>query len=208
MKTPYNSIIVFDIETGGLNPIEDAITEIALVALNEDLVIVDEFSTLISPYNANYKEKALEISGITIEMLERDGNHYEAVIEDIKVFLLKHTNGKKPIFAGHNIDEFDLPFLDNLFSLYDEDLAKYVNLSVTLDTMTLARFKWTELPNYKLGTCCDKLGITLIDSHRALADTKANTELLVQFLKSLRGDNNNNELETGIPKRFRQSFYL
>lgn len=51
MITPYKKIIVYDLETGGLDNNINSITEIAMVVIDmENLEIVDEFSVMISPY--------------------------------------------------------------------------------------------------------------------------------------------------------------
>ncbi len=44
----YNTYVVFDIETTGLSPINDRITEIGAVKIREG-VVVDEFNQLINP---------------------------------------------------------------------------------------------------------------------------------------------------------------
>ena len=51
MRSPFKTIIVYDLETGGLKSTVNSITEIACVAVNmETLEIVDEFSAMIKPY--------------------------------------------------------------------------------------------------------------------------------------------------------------
>ena len=51
MKSPYNKIMVFDLETGGFYSKYNSITEIAMVAVDlESLEIVDELSIMLRPY--------------------------------------------------------------------------------------------------------------------------------------------------------------
>ena len=50
MESPYKKVIVYDLETGGLNYSHNAVTEIAMVAIDlETLKIEDRFSCIIKP---------------------------------------------------------------------------------------------------------------------------------------------------------------
>jgi len=67
--------------------------------------------------------------------------------------------------------------------------------------------KWIadpEMSKFNLNSCCDKLGIRLLDAHSAMPDTEANAKLLVSMLKSLRGSGDILQEEEG--ERFRESF--
>ena len=74
--------------------------------------------------------------------------------------------------------------------------------------MKLAYYRHTTQENYKLGTCCKAEGVELVDAHRALADTKANALLMVQYLKSLRGTGEAVTAKAFKKSRFRESFSL
>ena len=51
MQSPYKKVIVYDLETGGLDSKVNAITEIAMVVVDlETLKIEDTFSAIIKPY--------------------------------------------------------------------------------------------------------------------------------------------------------------
>ena len=51
MKSPYQRVAVYDLETGGLKSGVSSIAEIAIVVIDlESLEIIDTFSTLIKPY--------------------------------------------------------------------------------------------------------------------------------------------------------------
>ena len=186
-----SNIIVFDLETGGL--ITKAgippVTEVAMVCLNyEDLSDGGEYSSLIKPYTGleNYNKMALEVSHITIDMLNKEGKDPESVLKEIIAFLKKNGGKKKPILCGHNCDEFDLPIIDKFFSDFGEDISKYVESRFSIDTMWWARIGIPELANYKLGTCLENKNIDITQAHRALNDTKATKELVKGFLQGLR----------------------
>lgn len=125
----YKRYLVFDLETGGTNPKKNAITEIAMIAIDaETEKEVDRFEVLIKPYDAIYEKEAAEVSGISLEMLEKDGVEIEEAFERLKAFLTKHKVGsRKPIPVGHKIDDFDMDFLKfQLFDRFKEKLSKYI----------------------------------------------------------------------------------
>ena len=68
MQTPYQKIIVFDLETSGLKPEYHAITEVALIAIDaKTLEIVDKYVTAIKPYRSEelYTPDAAKLTGYT-----------------------------------------------------------------------------------------------------------------------------------------------
>ena len=126
----YGRYIVFDLETGGKDPRKNAITEVAMIAIDSDsLEEVGRYETLISPYDAIYTAEAEAISGIPFELLKRDGKPIEKVFEELLDFLEVHKVGsKKPVLSGHNIDDFDMDFLKyQLFDRFKKKMSRYVS---------------------------------------------------------------------------------
>jgi DNA polymerase III alpha subunit (gram-positive type) len=198
-------IIVCDLETGGLKSSENPITEVAMCAFDEKLDDVGEYTSVVAPYNDKliYTEGALKANGMSMELI-RSGKTSDMVIEEMCEFLVKQKRGRNlPVLCGHNFKGFDLPFLQEFFNYHKKDLSKYVNLDFVIDTMYWSRLKWIESANYKLHTCCSNLGVELVDAHRALADTRANKELMKKFVVSLRGDGQGSDYKE---KRHRETF--
>ena len=188
MKSTCQVFFVFDIETGGLKAETDAILEIAACPIDNELKDLPEYTTgIIKPSTRLINAGALKANGITKEQIEKGEEEKEA-FEKFKNYLKSLKKGKSlPIPCGHNIDKFDLGFLFLWFAENGEDLGKYLNLDHTIDTLLRAREVWPEATNYKLGTCCQSVGISLTGAHRALNDTIANKELLKYFLQGTRG---------------------
>jgi len=205
MKSPFRNIVVYDFETGGLNSQKHAVTEVAMVRIDgETLEITGSYTSLIKPYNKEYIDAALEVSGITMSMLEEEGKDVMEVIEEILDFLDESkSSSSKPILAGHNIDSFDNGFLEELFAMRKKKVDKYVNKTLTIDTLKWSRLKWLESPNFKLGQCCSNAGVVIKEAHRALPDTEANAKLVISFLKLLRGEVSAGEVKK---ERFRKTF--
>lgn len=189
-----NNFAVFDLETGGLikkNGWIPPITEIAICAVSSDLENMEEYGTLIVPYkdDSEYEATALQVSNITLQMCRDQGKNSEEVIKDlIKLFTKLKANGKKPVLVGHNIDDFDIPILDNFFTEHKQDLSKYVETKFTIDTKWWGRMKFPDNSGYTLGDCLQQEGIDIVNAHRALVDTRANKDLFVKWMKCLRGN--------------------
>lgn len=191
-----NNFAVFDLETGGLIKKDGwipPITEIAICAVSNDLNDIEEYSTLIVPYkeDSQYESVALQVSNITLQMCREKGKDADEVIKDlIALFTRLKANGKKPVLAGHNIDEFDIIILDNFFTEHKLDISKYVETKFTIDTKWWGRMKYPDNSGYTLGDCLQQEGIDIVNAHRALVDTRANKDLFVKWMKCLRGEGN------------------
>jgi len=188
MKFEPNYVIL-DFETGGLSETKNPIVEMCLMAIDIDLNDIKTYETIVAPYGEYViMPQALQANGMTIEQIKA-GKDSKIVIQEVIDFLKSLKVGReKPILCGHNIDHFDLPFLEEFFSFHKKtNLSDLVNDKFTIDTLWWGRNCWKESVNYQLGTCCENAGITLVDAHRASSDTAANKELVRFFLKNLRG---------------------
>tara|TARA_R110000796_G_scaffold134716_1_gene250499 strand:+ start:1968 stop:2900 length:933 start_codon:yes stop_codon:yes gene_type:complete len=149
-----------------------------------------------------YNPQALDVTGISMKLIDEEGLPHDEVYAKIKEMIARHTVGNsKPIIVGHNIgslprriikgkelgpDGFDNPFMEKLFNHYKDDWFACVNEDI-VDTLKWARMKWTELPNFTLGTCANEVGLTLKEAHRALPDTIANAKFYIKMMQHLRG---------------------
>lgn len=133
-----------DFETGGLDPVRCACTQIALEAIRLDtLEVFDCYTAYIAPYckqelgaarrkvlrskhelaqpteRMDYEPRALEYSGITMERLEAQGVDLKEVAGAVLRFAERATLSKgtqcKPVLIGQNIT-FDIGFLTQLMS--------------------------------------------------------------------------------------------
>jgi len=190
MLSSIQTIITYDLETGGLKYSENPILEIACCPFNNELVDLQEYeSGIMKGYdNLEITDGALNANGITREQISKGRNSQEVADEFIKYVSKLKVGRNKPILAGHNILKFDTPYLTDFLKRHGYDIDKYINLDYQIDTMWECRLRWPELTNYKLGTCCEELGVELTDAHRAINDTRANKNLLKELIRSLRSD--------------------
>ncbi|MBP3431854.1 MAG: ribonuclease H-like domain-containing protein [Clostridia bacterium] len=166
-KIMNNAIVVFDIETTGLDPTSDEITEIGAVKL-EDGNAVEKFSTFVKPTKKIPREVS-ELTGITNEMVE-NAPSIEYVIKDFYDF----TRGC--VICGHNAVDFDFKFIKR-----EGDVLGLEFDNMIIDTLKEARGSRLKVSNYKLGTVCKALGISLEGAHRAWNDAFATAQVLLKL---------------------------
>jgi DNA polymerase III alpha subunit (gram-positive type) len=154
------------------------------------------FSDITEVYfNRCYNPQALEITHMSIELMLREGVSYEEAFKQIEALISRHTIGNnKPIISGHNIKNFDNPFMVKIFSDNKADFLKVVN-TFMIDTLEWVRLIWTDLPSFSLGVCANALGLTLKEAHRALPDTIANAKVLQAILLRMRSSGMGDEKE-------------
>lgn len=216
-------ILVMDFETGGLESQINPVTEFAGIFLYGDtLEEICRYEAILQPYNPEliYDPGALKATNITMEMLQA-GVDFKTFAKDFWNFLRKgniHSHVKfRPILAGHNID-FDIPFLQQLLHQMGKKMADVLGgkedfwghfQPKKFDTLPLSMIAWANeiMIDHKLGTCVQKAGFELVNAHRAMADVKANADLLKFFINNLRGKNNSAGLEEVIQTTaFRETF--
>jgi len=203
-----NGYSIIDFETGGLSSLKNPITELGALGIKGDtLEEVDRFDLLCKPdYNTQlvYEPKALEVTGISLELLRREGVDIKVIVDRcIEHFEKLNVGGNfrtKPVLVGQNL-KFDINFLFSIFEHCKKDLSKYVDgdknkngifIPEYIDTLKLAKmaFGHTEMPNYKLGTIVEKFQLQLVEAHRSMADVVATKDILVKCIIKLRSQGN------------------
>jgi len=175
---------VIDVETTGLSPRTEKITEIAIY-IHDGERIIEEYSTLINP-ETKIPFHITRLTGINNQMVKDAPKFYEIAKKIIEI-----TEGK--IFVGHNVS-FDYNFIKSEFKSLGYDFNRK-----TLCTVKLARKLIPGKKSYGLGNLCKELGIQILDRHRASGDALATTKVLELLLsidqtianKSLKGFNSN-----------------
>ena len=162
-----NVYVVFDLETTGLDFMNNGITEIGAVKLVGGK-IVEQFTTLVKPDYAITQEN-IDITGITPEMV-KDAPKISAVIPDF----MKFIDGA--ILVAHNA-EFDLKFIKRFAGAEEYEVKNKV-----LDTVEIARANLPQLRRHDLHTIAEHFGI-VFHHHRALSDSYATAEAFIELMK-------------------------
>lgn len=162
-----NNIVVFDIETTGLDPEIDEITELGAVKI-EHGEITEKFSSFVKP-NVKIPREVEELTGISNEMVAF-APKIEDVVEDF------YNWSKDCILSGHNVAGFDMKFIRKAGAKVG---LKFENQII--DTLIVARQSNLRVPNYKLGTLVKALGLSLVGAHRAYNDAYATAQVLMEL---------------------------
>lgn len=104
-------LLVFDVETGGLNSYVNGMVTISLKVYGKDV----EETIVVRPNNAlAYDARALSINGYTKLMMTEQGVSEPEAVDRIISFMRRNFN-TKPNLLAHNI-VFDVQFMNALFN--------------------------------------------------------------------------------------------
>lgn len=170
------TFVVVDLETTGGRAGTDAITELGAVKVLGGAVTA-EFHTLVNPGTA-IPPFISALTGITTAMVAA-APRIESVLPS---FLEWAQFSSGAVLVAHNA-RFDVGFL--------VAAAQAMSLSwpspEVVDTLVLARraISRDQVPNYKLATLVNALGVSSRPTHRALDDARATVEVLHRLLELL-----------------------
>ncbi len=168
------TFIAFDLETTGLNGVEDRIVEIgACKMVNGE--ITEIFETLVNPM-MHIPAKASEVNNIFDDDV-KDAPHIEDVFPDFYKFIENFP------LIGHNVG-FDIEFINRV--------AKDLNYKVDnelIDTLELAK-TYLKLKNNKLETVCNYYDVVNLNAHRACFDAVATMKIFQRLSENLKSEEN------------------
>lgn len=160
---------VIDIETTGLKPQGNGITELCCLRVAGGRV-VDRLSTLVHP-GRPIPPFITNLTGIDDRMV-RGAPRFSEVIPSLLDFL------GNSVLVAHNAP-FDLSFLN--YGLYCHGRPNLSNPVV--DTLRLARRLLPGLTRGNLGAVTSYLGVVVADRHRAQGDAEATARVLLKLLE-------------------------
>ncbi|HXG38875.1 MAG TPA: exonuclease domain-containing protein [Bacteroidota bacterium] len=163
--------VVVDVETTGLSPTEDRLTEISMMKVRNG-TLVDEFTTLINPL-IPIPSYITELTGID-NLMVQDAPPAREIVPRIAEFL---HNG---VFTAHNAP-FDWGFVYH--TAFRERGIELLNPQ--LCTARLSRKILPHLPSKSLGPVAKFMDIDIPARHRASGDAYATAMLLIKYLSYL-----------------------
>lgn len=200
--------IVLDCETGGFDCNEHPITEIAYSVYDwKKYALIESYQSFIKPYNdLTITDEALNASNVTMKQINSGISDTELMKQLITTFTKYKMGHDLPVIVGHNTG-FDMGFLESLFNYRNKNLYDFIS-RVTYDTCIMMKdyeggVKNADKQRYKLGICCERLGIKLKSAHGAAADVAATADLfkiLMNKMRSNSSNNNNSDEQSGITK--------
>lgn len=159
---------VVDIETTSLDSFHGEILEISAIKVRNKKEI-DNFSELIKT-NEEIGYFTTNLTGITNEMMLKEGKELEEVLQNFKAFL------GNDIIVGHNVN-FDINFLYNNM---EEHIDTYLSNDY-VDTLRIARKVLPNLRHHKLDGLITYFHLTKRNEHRALNDCVLTNQLYIRL---------------------------
>ena len=164
-------MVIYDLETTGVNPKNANIVEIAAKRLNVIGNEVEQHYRLVKPPGGYIHPSVTRIHGISTEDV-KDAPSIEMVLPEFCSFI------QDRILIGHNITQYDNPILER-------DLKEYLNRSLLnpyYDTLVTAR---KLLPRQRRGieALAEKFGIEHKKLHRAIEDVEVNRKIFKELIK-------------------------
>jgi ATP-dependent DNA helicase DinG len=157
------NIVIFDLETTGLDILNDEIIEFGAWRIEEGEQPYS-LQFLVNP-RQEVSDKILSLTGITRDKLSCAGS-LEEYREQILAFF------KDAVIVGHNL-EFDLSFLEKgLGNIFSQE---------KWDTLELARIFFPSMGHYRLAVLAEKLALEMLQNykiHRAGTDAWITWKLL------------------------------
>lgn len=164
--TPF---AVFDIETTGTRRDFDRPVELAALRLKGLQAQDAGWALLVNP-ERSIDQRATAVHGIDDRMVRG-----EPPLADLLPEYLDYLGNCT--LVGHNIREFDVPML----SVEAHRLGLPPLNNEIVDTLDLARRLLPDLPNHRLETLIEQLGLPEGQHHRAMADVE-HTHALLRYL--------------------------
>jgi len=179
--------LLYDFETSGLNPYHEDIIEIGCRCMETDEV----FTCLVQPLsNRMLDEKVQELTGITNEMLKKEGIRPLDAYKNFFIFLHNlYLQDNDIIMVAHNGIAFDDIFLRKAHRylqgeghlMYDE----MMNSIQFVDSLLVSRLIHPERYSHSMNAMCKLYNITNNASHRAMGDVNALTSLWRYLIKNI-----------------------
>ena len=183
--------VALDTETGGINPAEHSLLEVALVVTDDRGTQLAEYSSTVLPKDGLYRvaPKALEINQIDLRTHAAGAMPAERVAQEVGAFLADFRTSGPLILVGWNVN-FDRGFLQHqllgfegvaqLFGYRTMDLHAVMAFQADAGRMPYTKSLEETARFFGLVSDGEK------QEHRALADTRLTAQVYREMLKFAR----------------------
>lgn len=168
---------MLDIETTGLYPYRDRITELGAVKVRNGQ-IVDQYTNLVKfPKNNSVPAFITKLNGITEAQIVMEGIPAKQAITEFREFI------GDDIIIGYNIN-FDLNFLYDLSQKYGLPVLN----NDYVDVLRLARTYYPRERHNRLLDCMQRAGIAQVEAHHGLQDSLDTIKVYDDFAQHFTDD--------------------
>jgi DNA polymerase III epsilon subunit-like protein len=187
-----------DTEFTGQHPHKNALIELAMIVLDENLQEIAHYQTLVKvPIGAEITKESMSINKLDLKKVESEGVSYSKLVQQITKFVQKHFEDK-PILFAHFIT-MDFAYLNYIFGSVDKDKLFWkelighnvIDTKVLANTINLLKIRKDQKPIFKStslsnpGGLTDVLEIKDYEAHTALGDIRATKQVMVKLLDIL-----------------------
>lgn len=185
--------VIYDFETSGLNPHTEDIIEIGANCITNGV----QFQSLVIPLSKKaISSKITEITGITNELLKREGVKTEKIFINFFDYLNHiYTEYEGLTMVAHNGMQFDDIFLRRMHKYiqstgnnnYDE---LFQNI-IFIDSLMVCRYIHPSRKYHNMREMCMVYNVKNKQAHRAMGDVNALSTIwvyLMNYLKQLKID--------------------
>lgn len=180
MSNKREVFLSVDIETSGPVPGEYSLLTIGACNVSDPQQV---FSCELKPTTHNADQKALEVTGLSLDRLERDGLEPAIGMQKFRDWVASTAGADgTPVFVGFNA-AFDWSFVNYYFHRYlGENPFGFAALDIKSMYMGAARSSWSQTRSSQIAAA---LHPTLKGDHDALHDALYQAELfrLIQQMK-------------------------
>ena len=173
------TIFSFDIETTGLDPIEDRIVQIGGVFFRRGELVGARRSSLVNP-GVPIPPEVTAIHGIA-DTDVADAESFAAVGTRFVEYLLHAPDGEEPILCGYNAPGFDVPFVNA--ELNRHGLAHRIDPTRVIDPLVFVRWHHRDWRARRLESVAPRMGFPIDKAHSAAADAEAAARVLWRLLE-------------------------
>lgn len=181
--TGVNEVFIsVDVETSGPVPGEYSMLTLGACLVDDDAVA---FEVSLKPVGDRFDPQALEVTGLSLETLEREGLAPEDAMARFAEWIARVSDGRgRPVMVGFNAP-FDWSFVNYYFHrFFASNPFGFTCVDVKALYMGVADCAWSDT---KSSVIADRLKPQLSGDHDALHDARYQAELF-KLIRGLRAD--------------------
>lgn len=176
MDSKIELYISVDVETSGPIPGDFSLLSIGACIASD---FGKTFFAELKPLNSNFSQKAMEVNGLSLEKLEREGEKPAEAMGRFEKWIIDTCGEKKPVFVAFNAT-FDWSFTHWYFmKLLGRDPFGISGLDIKAYFMGLKKCTWKETGKKQVRTFFPS---TQKHTHNALDDAVEQAEIFKGML--------------------------
>lgn len=164
------SVIIFDVESTGVDTTRDEIIQIAAIKVNQNGKVVDSIEVFIKPSHPVGTSE--QVHGFSDAFLQAEGMEPSDAFDVFQAFI------EDGVLVGHNVG-FDIGILKSQMMRTGGNRPSFL---AYYDTLDMARRFYPKLKNHKLETLSEVFQATVPSDHNAMNDVLCTKDVLMSMV--------------------------